>query len=112
MGKVKLHYHDENGYTIPIDIMLENDAVFPSSMVHEVQFESFGRDDRVAQVSHEWTVNEVCDLIGSVWTDGSVKVTDEVPVLMQENLAETQKQVASKVASMEKSDKHKEIVDD
>lgn len=111
--QTNLCIHDKwNGSTSAIDITLESDAVFPASMVHEVQFESSGRDDRVAQVSHEWTVNEVCDLIGSVWTDGNVKITDEAPVLMQENLAETQKQVVSKVALMEKSDKHKEFVDD
>ena len=111
--QTNLCIHDKwNGSTSAIEVTLENDAVFPSSMVHEVQFESTGRDDLVAQVSHEWTVNEVCDLIGSVWTDGSVKVTDEAPVLMQENLAETQKQVASAIASLEKSNKQKEIVDD
>ncbi len=105
-------HNSYDGTTSQLDIQCEQPAVLPTSMVHTVQFESSGRDDFVSRDSNGWTIDDVCGLIGSVWTDGSVKLTDEAPTLMQENLLDTKAAIAKKLEEPEKNKTTVEYTDD
>ena len=67
-------FNEWNGSGSILEIELEKDAVFPVSMIRNVQIEG-QRSDYI----HGYTVNDVYGLVGSAWTQGELTIgTEEI----------------------------------
>ncbi len=64
-------YNEWSGTGSEFDIELEKPAVFPASMIRNVQIENGGKDN-----NRGYTVMDTYDFVGSVWK-GSCELTDE-----------------------------------
>lgn len=96
-------FNEWSGAGSALEIALEQPAVFPADMVRNVQFEGASKD-----LNDGYTVDDVYGLIGSVWTKGSVTVTEEAPTLKEENMKETQAKLKGYVeAEQKKQDKNR-----
>jgi len=85
-------YNEWSGCGSNLDIALEKPAVFPCDMVRNIQIEGAGREN------DGYSVNEVYGMVDTVWTEGKVSITDEQPILKEENL----KEVFDKISKPEK----------
>lgn len=65
-----------------LEIALEKPAVFPVSMVRNIQLEG-------ASGNYGYTVDDVYSMIGKTWEKSSIEFTDTPPVLCQEDLKAT-----------------------
>lgn len=65
-----------------LEIALAKPFIVPISLIEDVQFE--GVRSRTS-VNYGYTVDDVYGLIGSCWSDGSVKITDAKPDLVKED---------------------------
>lgn len=84
-------FNEWQGAGSALEIQLEKPFVIPTSMVRNLQFDCSGRDDFVNKKNnYGYTVDDVYGLIGSVWTQGNVSVTNEEPTLTKEDMKDTQ----------------------
>lgn len=81
-----------------LEITPEKPVVIPTSMVYTVQLEGAGRENNYG---YGYTVYETYGLVGSCWTNGSIKVTDEQPVLREESLEDIKKAFIDKFEEQE-----------
>lgn len=56
-----------------LDIRLEKPLEIPNNLIYSLQIEGSGKSEY-----GNWTVDEVCGLVSSVWTDGEIKPVDEI----------------------------------
>lgn len=75
-------YNEWSGCGSNLDIALEKPAVFPCDMVRNFQIEGAGREN------YGYSVNEVYGMVDTPWLEGKVSITDEQPILKEENLKE------------------------
>lgn len=75
-------FNEWSGAGSTLDIQLEKDAVFPASMMTNLQFESRYK----VKENNGFTVDEVYGLIGSCWK-AEMDMTDEAPELVKEDLS-------------------------
>jgi hypothetical protein len=81
-------YNEWQGTGSQLGIELEKDAIIPTNMVRNVQFEG----ERYTKV-HEnngYSVDDVYGLIGRCWTQGKAGLASEEPVLKEEDMKKTQ----------------------
>lgn len=81
-------YNEWQGTGSMLEIQLERDAIIPTSMVRNVQFE--GERGGKVKENNGYTVDECFGLIGSCWTEGEVSLTAEAPLLREEDMKKTQ----------------------
>lgn len=62
------------------DNYLEKDFVVPVDMIRNVQIEG------ASNSKYEYTINEVCGMVGDFWKGNALKYTENAPELIQENL--------------------------
>lgn len=95
-------YNEWQGTGSQLGIELEKDAIIPTSMVRNVQFE--GEHCTKVHENNGWSVDDVYGLIGTCWTQGSVTLSTEEPVLKEENMKNTQAELRAlnKQATKEK----------
>lgn len=62
------------------DNYLEKDFVVPVDMIRNVQIEGALKSE------YEYTINEVCGMVGEFWKDNALGYTETAPELVQENL--------------------------
>lgn len=72
-------YNEWNGSGSMLDIQLENPAVFPTSMVRNVQIEGAGKENS------GYTVDAVYGFVSKAWLIGNVEIVKEAPALKEEN---------------------------
>lgn len=86
-------YNEWSGCGSSLDIALEKPAVFSCDMVRNIQIEGAGKEN------DGYSVNEVYGMVDTPWTEGKVSITDEQPILKEENL----KEVFEKISKSEKA---------
>lgn len=69
------------------DNYLEKDFVVPVDMIRNVQIEGASKS------KYEYTINEVCGLVGEFWKDNALSYTETAPEVVQENLNNTVQEV-------------------
>lgn len=72
-------YNEWNGSGSMFEIQLEKPAVFPTSMVRNVQIEGAGKENS------GYTVDAVYGLVSKAWLIGNVEIVKEAPALKEEN---------------------------
>lgn len=72
-------YNEWNGSGSLLEIQLEKPAVFPTSMVRNVQIEGAGKENS------GYTVDAVYGLVSKAWLIGNVEIVKEAPALKEEN---------------------------
>lgn len=72
-------YNEWNGSGSMLEIQLEKPAVFPTSMVRNVQIEGAGKENS------GYTVDAVYGLVSKAWLIGNVEIVKEAPALKEEN---------------------------
>lgn len=72
-------YNEWNGSGSMLDIQLEKPAVFPTSMVRNVQIEGAGKENS------GYTVDAVYGFVSKAWLIGNVEIVKEAPALKEEN---------------------------
>lgn len=89
-------YDRMNGAGSDFEIQLEEDMVIPTTMVQIVQMESSGRDDVVSSKDNiGYSVDDTYGFVGTQWQDSYKGITDEAPVLAEENMKETYEKLNS-----------------
>lgn len=81
-------YNEWQGTGSQLGIELEKDAIIPTSMVRNVQFE--GEHCTKVHENNGYSVDDVYGLIGTCWTQGSATLSTEEPVLKEEDMKNTQ----------------------
>lgn len=82
-------FNEWSGAGSLLEINLEMPAVFSAEMVRNVQFESSYND--YVKDNNGYTVNAVYGLVGSVWEQGSIEITDKAPAIIKENSTDLHK---------------------
>lgn len=95
-------FNEWSGGGSVLEINLEKPAVFPASMVRNVQFEGAKSKD------YGYTVNDVYGVVGSVWDKSTVKLTDTPPTLREEDLEATRKGLLNAAKESEKNIEERE----
>ena len=72
-------FNEWNGSGSMLEIQLEKPAVFPTSMVRNVQIEGAGKENS------GYTVDAVYGFVSKAWLIGNVEIVKEAPVLKEEN---------------------------
>lgn len=72
-------YNEWNGSGSLLEIQLEKPAVFPTSMVRNVQIEGAGKENS------GYTVDAVYGFVSKAWLIGNVEIVKEAPALKEEN---------------------------
>lgn len=72
-------YNEWNGSGSMFEIQLEKPAVFPTSMVRNVQIEGAGKENS------GYTVDAVYGFVSKAWLIGNVEIVKEAPALKEEN---------------------------
>lgn len=68
------------------DAYLEKDFVVPVNMIRNIQIEGAKND-------YEYTINEVCGMVGSFWKSDALKYTNVTPELTNENFTEVHDEI-------------------
>lgn len=72
-------FNEWNGSGAMLEIQLEKPAVFPTSMVRNVQIEGAGKENS------GYTVDAVYGFVSKAWLIGNVEIVNEAPALKEEN---------------------------
>ena len=72
-------FNEWNGSGSMLDIQLEKPAVFPTSMVRNVQIEGAGKENS------GYTVDAVYGFVSKAWLIGNAEIVKEAPALKEEN---------------------------
>ena len=72
-------FNEWNGSGSMLEIQLEKPAVFPTSMVRNVQIEGAGKENS------GYTVDAVYGFVSKAWLLGNVEIVNEAPALKEEN---------------------------
>ena len=86
-----------NGAGSLLEIELEKPVIVPASMIVDLQLENAGREN------NGYTVDATYGLVGSCWTNGSIKTTNEQPVLRDESFEDIKKAFVEKFEQQQKN---------
>ena len=76
------------------DRYLEKDFVVPVEMIRNVQIEGASKSN------YEYTINEVCGMVGEFWKDNALSYTEIAPELVQENLNTVLEEINAEVEKL------------
>ena len=76
------------------DNYLERDFVVPIDMIRNVQIEGASKSE------YEYTINEVCGMVGEFWKDNALGYTETEPELVQENLNTVLEEISAEVEKL------------
>lgn len=76
------------------DNYLEKDFVVPVDMIRNVQIEGASKS------KYEYTINEVCGLVGEFWKDNALDYTETAPEVVQENLNTVLEEINAEVEKL------------
>lgn len=70
------------------------DTVVPIDMIRNVQIEGASKSE------YEYTINEVCGMVGEFWKDNALGYTETEPELVQENLNTVLEEISAEVEKL------------
>ena len=76
------------------DNYLEKDFVVPVDMIRNVQIEGASKS------KYEYTINEVCGMVGEFWKDNALGYTETAPEIVQENLNTVLEEINAEVEKL------------
>ncbi len=87
-------FNEWNGTCGYPDNYLEKDFVVPVEMIRNVQIEGASKSN------YEYTINEVCGMVGEFWKDNALGYTETEPELVQENLNTVLEEISAEVEKL------------